>query len=255
MTERAAASKGCRECSGCDEGDDEMITNPVIEDYVAGLVPPRSPLLERLEREAEAEGIPIVQLPTAQVMRAFLRLHRPKQILEIGTAIGYSTIWMAEAAPDAKIVTMDIDEERLKRAKANLQEAGVDDRVEVLLRDATTGLAEPASFDCLFIDAAKGQYQAFLDLYLPMLRPGGMVLSDNVLFRGLVATPEEAGKRQRPLVDKLNRFNQYLTQHPDLDTTFIPVGDGLAVSFKKVTTKNNRKQATKNLRTSVLEGC
>ncbi|USG64046.1 O-methyltransferase [Brevibacillus ruminantium] len=210
-----------------------MITNPVIDQYISGLVPPRSPLLQRLEKEAQEEGIPIVQLPTAQVMRSYLLLHRPKRILEIGTAIGYSTIWLAEAAPEASIVTMEIDEERLARAKANLSQAGVEKRVEILHRDATTGLADEAEFDCLFIDAAKGQYQKFLDLYLPMLRPGGLVLTDNVLFRGLVASPEEAGKRQRSMVDKLNRFNQYLTEHPDLETTFIPVGDGLAVSFKR----------------------
>ncbi|CAM5794132.1 MULTISPECIES: O-methyltransferase [Brevibacillus] len=210
-----------------------MITNPAIDEYVSGLVPPRSPLLQRMEAEAQAEGIPIVQLPTAQVMRSYLQLHRPEQILEVGTAIGYSTIWMAEAAPQARIVTMDIDEERLHRARANLSEAGVADRVEVLLKDATTGLPDSYHFDCLFIDAAKGQYRAFLDLYLPLLRPGGMVLTDNVLFRGLVATPEEAGKRLRPMVDKLIGFNHYLAQHPDLETAFIPVGDGLAVSFKK----------------------
>ncbi|MCG6197463.1 class I SAM-dependent methyltransferase, partial [Anoxybacillus sp. LAT_38] len=115
-------------------------------------------------------------------------------------AIGYSTIWMAEAAPEARIVTMDIDEQRLERARANIAEAGLSARIEILARDATLGLPDTYRFDCLFIDAAKGQYRTFLDLYLPLLREGGLVLSDNVLFRGLVAAPEEAGKRQRPLV-------------------------------------------------------
>jgi len=210
-----------------------MITNPAIEEYLSRLVPERSPLLQRLEQEAADEGIPIVQLPSAQVMRMLLLLHRPTSILEVGTAIGYSTIWLAEAAPEARIVTMEIDEERLARAHANVMEAGYADRIEILSRDATLGLPDTYQFDCLFIDAAKGQYQKFLDLYLPMLRVGGLVISDNVLFRGLVATPEEAGKRQRPLVDKLIHFNEQLATRPDLETTFISVGDGLSVSVKR----------------------
>lgn len=210
-----------------------MITNPAIDDYVSSLVPERSLLLKRLEQEAAEENIPIVQLPSAQVMRMLLLLHRPKAILEVGTAIGYSTIWLAEAAPEARIVTMDIDEERLVRARENIKEAGCADRVEILSRDATLGLPESYQFDCLFIDAAKGQYRVFLDLYLPLLREGGLVISDNVLFRGLVATPEEAGKRQRPMVDKLLSYNSHLMERPDLETTFIPVGDGLAISMKK----------------------
>ena len=210
-----------------------MITNPAIDDYVSGLVPERSPLLMRLEKEAAEENIPIVQLASAQVMRMLLLLHRPKSILEVGTAIGYSTIWLAEAAPEAQIVTMDIDEDRLVRARANIEEAGCASRVEILSRDATLGLPDTYQFDCLFIDAAKGQYRTFLDQYLPLLRDGGLVISDNILFRGLVATPDEAGKRQRPMVDKLLAFNTHLKERPDLETTFIPVGDGLAVSLKK----------------------
>ncbi|MFC8687787.1 O-methyltransferase [Brevibacillus porteri] len=210
-----------------------MITNPAIDDYVSSLVPERSLLLKRLEQEAAEENIPIVQLASAQVMRMLLLLHHPKAILEVGTAIGYSTIWLAEAAPDARIVTMDIDEDRLARARENIKEAGCADRVEILSRDATLGLPESYQFDCLFIDAAKGQYRVFLDLYLPLLREGGLVISDNVLFRGLVATPEEAGKRQRPMVDKLLSYNSHLMERPDLETTFIPVGDGLAISMKK----------------------
>lgn len=210
-----------------------MITNPAIDEYISSLVPERSPLLMRLEKEAADEGIPIVQLPAAQAIRMLLMLHKPSSILEVGTAIGYSAIWMAEAAPSARIVTMDIDEERLARARANVEEAGCTERIEILSRDATLGLADSYQFDCLFIDAAKGQYRTFLDLYVPLLRDGGLVISDNVLFRGLVATPEEAGKRLRPMVDKLHSFNTYLMERPDLETTFIPVGDGLAVSLKK----------------------
>lgn len=211
-----------------------MITNPSIDAYLTRLVPPRSALLARLEKEAAEEGIPIVQLPTAQVLRMLLLMHKPASILEVGTAIGYSTIWLAEAAAGAKIVTLELDESRIERARQNFAEAGLTERIELIAGDATEGLPKTYQFDCLFIDAAKGQYRAFLDLYLPHLRPGGLVICDNVLFRGLVATPEEANKRQRPLVNKIERFNAYLMEHPELETAVIPVGDGIAVSLKRV---------------------
>ncbi len=210
-----------------------MITNPRIEAYLATLVPQRSELLSRLEEEAAKEGIPIIQLASAQVMRMLVKLHKPKAILEIGTAIGYSTIWLAEAAPEARIVTMELDAERISRARNNFAEAGVAERIELIEGDAGRGLAKHYQFDCLFIDAAKGQYRAFLDLYLPHVRDGGLIISDNVLFRGLVTDPEAASKRQRPLVDKIDRYNRYLLEHPELETSFIPVGDGLAVSHKR----------------------
>lgn len=210
-----------------------MITIPQIEAYIASLIPARSPQLTRMEAEAAVEHIPIIQLTAAQLMRLMVMLHRPKSILEIGTAIGYSTIWLAEAATAARIVTMEIDQERIARARQNFAEAGVTERIELLEQDATTGLPEEYRFDCLFIDAAKGQYRTFLDLYLPHLVPGGMVISDNVLFRGLVADQEAANPRQRPMVEKIDHFNRYLAEHPELDTTFIPIGDGLAVSVKR----------------------
>jgi len=210
-----------------------MITNPAIEQYLSALVPPRSALLARLEQEAAAEGIPIIQLPAAQALRMLIRLHRPSAILEIGTAIGYSTIWLAEAAPQARVVTMEIDPERVVRARANFAEAGLAERIELIAGDATNGLPEQYQFDCLFIDAAKGQYRTFLELYLPHVRSGGLVICDNVLFRGLVAAPEQAEKRIKPLVEKLDRFNQEMLQHPDLESVWLPVGDGLSVSMKK----------------------
>ncbi|MGD8188898.1 O-methyltransferase [Brevibacillus ginsengisoli] len=220
-----------------------MITNPTIDAYLHTLVPKRSSLLTRLEQEAHAEGIPIVQLPSAQFIRLLLLTHRPKRILEVGTAIGYSTIWLAEAAPEARIVTMELDEERIKRARENFAEAGVSERIELREGDATLGLPEGYQFDCLFIDAAKGQYLKFLELYLPLLVPGGLVISDNVLFRGLVATPEEANKRQRPLVQKIDQFNNHLVTHPQLETAVVPIGDGIAVSIKKEKGSDAREEA------------
>ncbi|MCK9910055.1 methyltransferase domain-containing protein, partial [Microbacteriaceae bacterium K1510] len=119
-----------------------MITNPAIDHYISKLIPPRSALLQRLEREAAEEGIPIIQLPAAQVMRTLLSLYQPRSILEVGTAIGYSAIWLAEAAPQAGIVTMEIDQERIRRARQNFAEAGLTEQIELIVGDATAGLPE-----------------------------------------------------------------------------------------------------------------
>lgn len=210
-----------------------MITNDSINDYIEELISPRSPLLARLEEEAREEKIPIIQLPSIQLIRTLLLAYKPKRILEIGTAIGYSAIWLAEASPLARITTMEIDEERIKRAIANFEEAGVRERIELIAGDAGDGLPDHYRFDCLFLDAAKGQYQAYLDLYLPHLEPGGIVICDNILFKGLIVEEKVENKRLAPMVKKLRGFNDYIMKHPDLETSMIPIGDGLTFSVKK----------------------
>lgn len=211
-----------------------MITYPNIESYVEGLVSERSPVLQRMEREAAEEGIPIIVLPTVQFLRVLLKMIRPARILEIGSAIGYSAIHMAEAVPSAEIVTIEIDEERAARAQHNFREAGVAGRIHLLLGDALEWIPKQNSFDFVFIDAAKGKYEEFLQLALDKLSSGGTILSDNVLFRGLVAEEkEQIEPRFRSMVSKLQRFNVLLASNPQLDTTFLSVGDGLALSRRK----------------------
>ncbi|HJV44253.1 MAG TPA: O-methyltransferase [Bacillota bacterium] len=210
-----------------------MITNNKINEYIETLIPKRGSLLEELEKEAHEEKIPIIQLPSIQLIRTLLMAYQPKRILEIGTAIGYSTIWLAQAAPTAHITTMEIDSERINRALINLEKAGVRDRVELVEGDAGVGLPPHYRFDCLFLDAAKGQYKAYLDLYLPHLEQGGIILCDNILFRGLVVEETVENKRLAPLVRKVKEFNQYLMDHPQLETTIIPIGDGLSFSVKR----------------------
>lgn len=210
-----------------------MITDPRINEYLERLVPPRKELLASLENQAREEKIPIIQLPSIQLIRTLLMAYGPKSVLEIGTAIGYSTIWLAEAAEEARITTMEIDRDRIRRALENFKAAGVEERIELIEGDAGQGLPETYRFDCLFLDAAKGQYKTYLDLYLPLLEPGGIVICDNVLFKGLVAADTVDNKRLAPMVGKLRDFNEYIMRHPELETSFIPIGDGLTFSVKK----------------------
>jgi len=209
-----------------------MITSDHIERYMVSLIPERSELLARMEREAEAEHIPIIQLPSIQLLRFLLMVHRPKRILEVGMAIGYSTIWLAQAAPDAHITSIEISEEMVERAQRNFAEAGISDRVTVLHQDAREGLSGEHAFDCIFLDAAKGQYQVFFDQYAPYLVEGGLLICDNVFFRGMVAE-EEVPKKRRGMIQKLRAFNQFLAEHPAFETSFVSIGDGLALCIKR----------------------
>ncbi|MBN6186381.1 O-methyltransferase [Aneurinibacillus sp. BA2021] len=209
-----------------------MITSDLIVRYMESLIPARSELLARMEREAEAEHIPIIQLPSAQMLRFLMTMHRPKRILEVGMAIGYSTIWLAEAAPDAHITSIEISEEMVERATRNFVEAGVSDRITVLHQDARDGLTGEHEFDCIFLDAAKGQYQVFFEQYVPYLTEGGLLICDNVFFRGMVAE-EDVPKNKRGMIGKLRAFNQFLAEHPAFETSFVSIGDGLALCVKR----------------------
>ncbi|GIQ71505.1 O-methyltransferase [Xylanibacillus composti] len=193
------------------------------------------PTLLRLEREGREEGIPNIQRSGISLIRLLLQLTAPKRILEVGTAIGYSTIHMAMAAPDAEIVTLELDAERAARAERNFVEAGVGDRVRCIQGDALQTLEEiEGPFDVLFIDAAKGKYAEFLQLALPKLKSGGWVASDNVLFRGLAAMTEaEVPDKRRAMIRKLQSYNEMLSTHPELETLIVPAGDGVAVSRKR----------------------
>lgn len=202
--------------------------------YISEYVWPRDELLLRLEEEARQERIPIIHLESIQLLHQLVRIKKAISILEIGTAIGYSAIWLARAHSKANIISLEIDERMVVRAQANIQEAGLADRITVIHRDATLGLPKPydeMKFDFIFLDAAKKNYDQFLSLYLPQLLPEGLLVVDNVLFHGLVFRhPEE--RRQAWIAQQLDDFNHKLFQHPELLTTIHPIGDGLSISIK-----------------------
>ncbi|MEC2072153.1 O-methyltransferase [Alkalihalophilus marmarensis] len=212
-----------------------MINNQV-ENYLKSLVPKRTQLVMEMEAYAKEYQVPIMDLVGMESLLWQLKLIQPERILEVGAAIGYSAIRMAQELPNATIVTIERDEVRYKEALANIKKNELSDRIEVRFGDAldlAQILESEPLFDVLFIDAAKGQYQRFLDLYGKMIKPNGVVFSDNVLFRGLVAEDEIEEKRLRSIARKLRTYNEWLMQHPDYDTRILPVGDGLAISIKK----------------------
>lgn len=214
-----------------------MIPNELTT-YLESLIPTRNERLLEMEEYARVHHVPIMELVGVETLLQILRIHQPNKILEIGTAIGYSAIRMAQSLEETTIYTIERDEERYEEAIANIQKADLSDRIIVIKGDALDVFEQIQSygpFDFLFIDAAKGQYQKFFELYGTLITEKGIILSDNVLFRGLVA--KEAAniesKRLRTLAKKIKKYNEWLMQHPLYHTTILPVGDGIAISIKK----------------------
>ncbi|TCP54567.1 caffeoyl-CoA O-methyltransferase [Tumebacillus sp. BK434] len=209
-----------------------MMIDPTLVAYLRGLVPARSPLLLELEQRAEAGFVPILDLETVSFLQVLLKIAKPRRILEVGTAIGYSALVMAGAC-EAQITTMERDPERAAEARANFAKAGLQDRIELLEGDALELIGGLGHYDFVFLDAAKGQYPRFLELLDPHLETGGVLLSDNILFQGMVSGQEEVKHKLRTMVNRLREYNELLAHHPGYETTFLPLGDGVSLSVKK----------------------
>lgn len=207
------------------------------ESYIESHINKRSNLLMEMEEFARVQHIPIMELVPMESLLQLLRLHKPSSILEIGSAIGYSAIRMASTIPDAFITTIEKDENRALLAKNYIQLANLEARIQVLQGDAleiNLNELQKQSYDALFIDAAKGQYQRFFDMYSPLIPTGGVVYCDNMLMRGFTEVSlTEVPRRKRTMVRNLQDFTKWLMNHQDYNTTFLPIGDGITISIKR----------------------
>ncbi|MBT2686071.1 O-methyltransferase [Bacillus sp. ISL-37] len=207
-----------------------------LQSYIDSLIQPRNGLVAEMEEYAHQNGVPIMEPAGIETMLQFLRLQQPEAILEVGTAIGYSALRMAFALPQTKIVTLERDEERFKLAVDYIKRADMQQQIIQISGDALEleeEVAGHAPFDAIFIDAAKGQYKRFFEIYSRHLKPGGMIITDNVLFKGLVYNQEADSRRLRSLVKKIDEFNRWLAANQEYDTVILPIGDGIAVSKKR----------------------
>ncbi|MBC2329624.1 O-methyltransferase [Listeria swaminathanii] len=212
--------------------------NDIIHDYLLKHIPKSTPFFEELEAYAAENEVPIMEPDSLYCLLQILDIQKPKRILELGTAIGYSALKMADKLPDVEIITVERDEERYKQAVHNIQRYGAADRVKPLLTDAIEGAEEILAygpFDAIFIDAAKAQYEKFFHIYTDSLAENGVIYSDNVLFKGLALDMSPEKQRKLRVARKMRHFNDFLVTHPDFDTTTIPLGDGLSISKRKKT--------------------
>jgi caffeoyl-CoA O-methyltransferase len=200
------------------------------EDYLERLLPPRDPLLREMEDRAAREEIPISDPEVGRLLAILARSIGARSMLEIGTAIGYGALCLARGAPQARVVSIDIDGERLATARQYLERAGVAGRVELIAGAALEVLQRlEGPFDLVYLDAVKTEYRRYLDQVVPLLRIGGLVVCDNLLWSGRVAAPAED---EEPATEALRAFNGYLMMHPQLQAVVLPVGDGLGVAVK-----------------------
>ena len=190
--------------------------------------------LEKIKQKALDEHIPIIMDDTLEVVDKILKEVKPKRILEIGTAVGYSAICFSEyLSEDGEIDTIERDEERIIEAKANIEKVGVSNKINIYSGDAVEILPTLNNkYDVVFIDAAKGKYPFFLKEALRMLDTHGVILADNILYKGYVMSDYNKHK-QRTAVRNLREYIKEVTENPNLETEILEVGDGLAISRMK----------------------
>ncbi|RPF55545.1 O-methyltransferase [Aquisalibacillus elongatus] len=195
---------------------------------------PQQDYLEEMEAYALEHQVPIMERDGIELLKQLVRLHQPKTILEIGTAIGYSAIQMAIANEKAHITSIEIDESHKAIAEKNIQKAGLDHQIDVVLSDANEYLEQHQhAYDLVFVDAAKGQYKNYIEKLHPILESGSLIIIDNVLFKGYVSKEVQGHKRFDQLGEKINQFNQWLIEHPHFETTIVETGDGVAIALKR----------------------
>ena len=207
-----------------------------IISYIHSLEGKNSEVLEQIEKEARACEVPIIRKEMESFLRVMLYTKRPKKVLELGTAVGYSAILMSEClSEDSKIVTIENYDKRIPIARENIKRAGKEDVIELLEGDALEIMPtlQEESFDFVFMDAAKAQYINFLPHVLRLMKKGGILITDNVLQDGdLIESKFVVRRRDRTIHKRMREFLKAVKNHPDLETTIVPIGDGIEMSVK-----------------------
>jgi predicted O-methyltransferase YrrM len=213
-----------------------VIVPDAIERYLGSLNRFSNPVLDEIARGNEARGLPLIDPEVGALLRVLALAAGAARMLEIGTAIGYSGIWLAGALPPGgSLITMEMNEERAREARTNFERAGVADRVTVIVGDASLKIAKVSGpFDLIFQDGHKPLYSVMLDRLVTLLRPGGLLVTDNVLWDGEVA-PGFTSTPKRPVEDTraIAEYNERVAAHPALVTTIVPLRDGVSISVKR----------------------
>jgi caffeoyl-CoA O-methyltransferase len=212
-----------------------MILEPSVETYLAGLLPAPDPILAEMRAHGERDRIPILDPDSAVLLGLLARAAGARRVVEVGTAIGVSTLHLARAVGDEGVViSFEIDPDRHAAARGYLTRAGVIGRTDLRLQDAAEGMrALDGDADMVFLDGLKRDYVTHLELALAHLRRGGLLAVDNVLLGGRVASGEANEYWTETHIAAMREFNQRLTSDAGLDATVLPVGDGVAVAVRR----------------------
>ena len=213
-----------------------MIIDERMSAFIDSLDKGNEPYLDEIEKYAVETQVPVIRKPMQSLLKFLLALSKPRNILEVGTAIGFSALLMSEYSPeDCHITTIEKYEKRIPVAKENFRKYGREDRITLLEGDASDLLRElKVSYDMIFMDAAKGQYIHFLPEVLRLLAPGGILISDNVLQDGeIIESRFAVTRRNRTIHARMRDYLYELKHMPELETVVLPVGDGVTLSVKK----------------------
>ncbi|KEH98224.1 O-methyltransferase [Clostridium botulinum] len=211
------------------------ITHDYITDYIRSLIKEDNEILKELKEFAIKEQVPIVQDEVANFLKFMVLSNKPKKILELGTAIGYSSILMNMACNgQCEITTIERDENMISIAKNNIVKYGFNDKIKILQGDCLEILPTiDEQFDLIFMDAGKGHYNHFLPHCMRMLKKDGMIIADNVLFRGMVASDDLVKRRKITIVKRMRSYLEMVSSDENLITSVIPMGDGVAITTRR----------------------
>ncbi len=188
-----------------------------------------------MERYANEFNVPIIEKESIAFIMRFIKTTKVKNVLEIGSAIGYSAILMASSSPDVTVTTIERDETRYMECLKNVKKCGLEKKINVVYQDALElNLSEDLRYDLIFIDAAKGQYIKFFEKYKHYLNPHGVIITDNINFHGYVGESSKIdSKNLKSLVEKIESYIDFLKENKEFETKFYDKGDGLSVSVAK----------------------
>ncbi|MDP4088666.1 MAG: O-methyltransferase [Bacillota bacterium] len=211
------------------------VTYDYMEKYIRELIPAHEGILTELESYAENNKVPIIHKEVANFLELMISITKPRAILELGTAIGYSSVLMAKCSDDIeKIDTIERDEKMILLAEENINKAGLQDKIKVLKGDCLEVLEGlEGKYDLVFIDAGKGHYNVFHPHCLRLLSKGGIIIADNVLYKGMVASRELVIRRKITIVKRMKKYIDMITKDENLITSIIPMGDGIAMMKRR----------------------
>lgn len=217
----------------------DNINYQYIVDYIVKTIPQSEGFLKELEDYADERFIPIIQREVKGFLASLLEYKRPERILEVGTAIGYSSIFFSGYLRDGgEIITLEKDEKYAAIARENIRNAGKEDVIHLIEGEAEKSiLTVDGEFDMLFLDANKSQYRFYFDVIFPRLKPGGIIICDNILYKGMTANDKLLPRKHYAIVGHIREFLDFLCTHKSLTTSIIPIGDGMSLSVKKEETK------------------
>jgi len=205
-----------------------------IVEYLNNTLKDTNGLLRQIELYAHENNVPIIQKEVRCFLGMLLKHKAPKNIIELGTAIGYSSLFFSDyIKKDGHIVTFEREKEYFDIATSNIVKAGKEDTIKIIFGDAYENVKTlSGKYDMIFMDANKSMYRYYFDTLFPLLEEGGIIVCDNILYKGMISNDDLAPRKQNTIITNIRDFLSYISHHDKLETSIIPIGDGVSVSVK-----------------------